>query len=158
MCGVPCARFQLSRRYHRLGTINIEARNRFGDEHVRQVLRQEGIDNTRAWRAEQIATLYTFEQAVAFPSLRAILGTLPSKQPRKKPNADASGGADHQAATPHEPLHVPPPTAAEETIGDRFVRLGIELRESLGEAAFRQAVERIELHVVATFEQVFVEV
>ena len=54
-------------RYHRLGTLIIEGRNRFGDENVKQSLRQEGIDSTRAWRAEQIANLYTYDQAVAFP-------------------------------------------------------------------------------------------
>ena len=79
--------FNYPRQYHRLGTFIIEARKRFGDEAVKQDLRQEGIDSTRAWRAEQIAKSYTFDQAVAFPSLRAILKTLPPKRPRKtEPN------------------------------------------------------------------------
>ena len=71
-------------QYHRLGMFIIESGKRIGEDTVRQMLRQEGIDNTKAWRAEQIATLYTYDQAAAFPSLRAILGTLPVKQPRKK--------------------------------------------------------------------------
>ena len=146
-------------RYHRLGTFRIEGRKRFGDEHVTQVLRQEGIDGTMAWCAEQIATLYTFEQAAAFPSLRAILATLPVKQPRKpKPKAGPAGDGGNQGAVLHEPHQGPLPVATEETITDRFVRLGIELRESLGDEAFHQAVERIKTHVPETFEDAFEEV
>jgi hypothetical protein len=62
---------------------------------VVQVLREEGVDSTRAWRAEQIARLYTLEQAKQFSSLRAILKTLPSKQPRKANAAhNGDGGGD----------------------------------------------------------------
>ena len=57
------------RQYHRLGTLIIIGRKRFGDDAVKQTLRLENIDNTRAWRAEQIAKLYTFD--VAAQAVRA---------------------------------------------------------------------------------------
>ena len=75
-------------RYHRLGTFIIESKRRFGIDRVKPELRQEGIGGAKAWRAEQIATLYTYEQAVTFPSLREILKTLPAKQPREKKTKD----------------------------------------------------------------------
>ena len=87
---------QFPGRYHRLGTFIVESRRRFGDDRVKHDLRQEGIGDTRAWRAEQIATLYTYEQAVAFPSLRAVLKTLPAKQPREK---KAKGGGNGGVGT-----------------------------------------------------------
>jgi ABC-type enterochelin transport system substrate-binding protein len=146
-------------RYHRLGTFINESTKRFGKENVKQVLRQEEIDNTKAWRAEQIATLYTFDQAVAFPSLRAILKTLPAKQPRKpKPKAVLTGGDDHQGGTPQEPTQVFSVAVTEETILDRFIQLGIKVRELLGDEALDQAVERIKSHVPETLEEVFAEV
>jgi hypothetical protein len=144
-------------QYHRLGTFIIEACKRFGDENVKQSLRQEGIDNTRAWRAEQIAKLYTYDQAVEFPSLRAILTTLPAKQPRN-PKAKLKGGGDHQATEPQKPHHIPQEVVSEETIVARFIRIGIEVRELFGDEEFDQAIEQIRNHTSETFEQVFVEV
>lgn len=144
-------------RYHRLGVFNIEARKRFGEEELRQFLRQEGIDSTRAWRAEQIATLYTFDQAVAFPSLRAILKTLPARQPRgKKRQPNRTGRGDSQPDSAQQSLRAQ--ADATETVLDRFIRLGIEVRETLGDAAFDKAVQQIRAHVAETFEEAFVEV
>ena len=48
--------------------------------------------------------------------------------------------------------------ATTENIVDRFVRLGIEVRETLGNDALDQAVEQIKAHVPETFEEAFVEV
>jgi hypothetical protein len=146
-------------RYHRLGTFIIETCKRLGDEYVRQVLRQEGIDNTRAWRMKRIAEVYTYEQAAQFTSVREIVRTLPPEQPRKKKvKAGLKGGGSNQGAVPHEPLQVPPPAAADETILDSFIRLGIEIRRLLGEDALDQAVEQIKSHVAETFEEAFEEV
>jgi hypothetical protein len=146
-------------QYHKLGVLIIEARKRFGDENLRQVLRQEGIDGTRAWRAEQIATLYTYEQAVAFPSLRAILGTLPRKQPRdKKPKPALKSGSDHPGATPAEPVHVALPATADDNIVESFVTLGVKVKELFGDDGLDQAVERIKNHTSDKFDDVFVEV
>ena len=142
-------------KYHRLGTFIIEARKRFGNDTVKQDLRQEGIDSTRAWRAEQIASFYSFEQAVDFPSLRAILKTLPKRPPQKpKPEKDVTGGGDHPATAPHEP----PPAANDENILDRFVQLGIRVRELFGDDGVDQAVAQIKAHVPETFEGAFEEV
>ena len=145
-------------QYHRLGTLIIEGRNRFGDENVKQRLRQEGIDSTRAWRAEQIASLYTYDQAVAFPSLRAILGTLPARQPRTKtPNIELAGGGD-QATAPEKSPPVSQKAEADETILESFIRLGIKVVELFGDGTLDQAVEQIRAHVPQTFEEAFVEV
>jgi hypothetical protein len=145
-------------RYHRLGTLIIESKKRLGDENVRQVLRQEGIDNTKAWRAVQIAELYTFDQAVEFSSLRAILKTLPEKQPRKrKPMTNGSNG-DHHLAAPQYPRQVSPEPPTEENIVESFVQLGTTIRELLGDEALDQAVERIRNHTSEIFEDVFAEV
>ena len=140
-------------RYHRLGTFIIETRKRFGDEEVKKFLRQQQIDSTTAWRAVQIATLYSFDQAVAFASLRAILKTLPPKQhhrPRKKPTG---GSGDHLDTAPPKPT-----SANNEDILDRFIQLGIRLRELLGDEAIDKAVEQIKSHVPETFEEAFAEV
>ena len=124
---------------------------------MRQDLRQEKIDSTRVWRAEQIATRYTYEQAAAFPSLRAILRTLPCKQPRAKK------GPEVGKATPTVPSQERPPeplSAAndEATIVERFIKLGIAVRDLLGDEAFDNAVEQIKSHVSETFEDTFMEV
>jgi hypothetical protein len=144
-------------QYHRLGTLIIEARKRFGDENVKQSLRQEGIDNARAWRAEQIAKLYTFDQAAAFPSLRAILRTLPAKQPRDS-KSKLKGGGDHQATVPQKPPQIPPSAANDENIVGRFIQLGIEVRALFGDEALDQAIEQMKAHVPETFEEAFAEV
>ena len=135
-------------KYHRLGTYIIESTKRFGDEMVRQTLRGEGIDRSRAYYAKEIARLYTYEQAVQFASFRAIKKTIPAKQPRKK---------KPQAAVPPEPPPVLPPDS-EETILDSFIQLGIQVKELLGEEALEKAVEQIKTHVGATFDEVFVEI
>ena len=140
-------------RYHRLGVYILESTKRFGDEHVKEVLRGKGIDGTRKWRAEQIATLYSFEQATAFPSLRAILGTLPQKQPRM-PKSKPNDGCDHKPTAPRNP----PPAPAEDELVDNFIQLGIEVRERVGDEAFDEAVEQIRAHVPETFEDAFAEV
>lgn len=70
-------------RYHRLGTFILESTKRFGGDAVRQTLRDEGINSTKAYWANEIALLYTYEQATEFASIRAIVRTLPPKQPRK---------------------------------------------------------------------------
>jgi hypothetical protein len=146
-------------RYHRFGTFILESKKRFGEETTRQELRREGIDRTQAWRAEQIATLYTFPQAVAFPSLRAILKTLPTKQPRKKePEAKPNGGGDHQGNTPQKPSQVSPVAVTEGTALDQFIQLGLKVREMFGDEAFDEAVALIKAHVPETFEEAFAEV
>ena len=144
-------------QYHRLGILIIEARNRFGDENVKQSLRQEGIDNVRAWRAEQIARLYTFDQAAAFPSLRAILRTLPARQPRDS-KSKPKGCGDHQTNVPQKPPQIPQEAANDENIVDRFIQLGFEIREVFGDEALDQAVGRMKAHVPETFEEAFAEV
>jgi hypothetical protein len=48
--------------------------------------------------------------------------------------------------------------ADDETILDRFIRLGIEVRELLGDEALDKALEQIRAHVPETFEDVFVEI
>jgi hypothetical protein len=114
-------------RYHRLGVYIVESTKRFGEDAVRQELGAEGISKTRASYAERIAELYTFEQAAQFASVRAIVKTLPPKQPRrpKMPQPKLNGGSDHQAAEPQDPLKVPPEPPTNETILDTFVELGI---------------------------------
>ena len=93
-------------RYHRLGTFIIEVRTRLGDEEVKHALREQEIDRTTGWRAEQIAKLYTFNQAAAFRSLRAVLRTLPTKQPRrpKKPEALQTNDGGQQLPRPRSHL------------------------------------------------------
>ena len=146
-------------QYHRLGTFVIEARNRFDEDKRKQVLRERNIGNTYAWRAEQIAKLYTYDQAVAFPSLRAILKTIPAKQPRKKkPKAGPVGSSDHRDHAQQKQQEKPQPEANAETIVDRFISLGIEVRELFGVEALDNAVEQIKLYVPETFEDAFVEV
>ena len=142
-------------RYHRLGTYIIESTKRFGKDRVKQFLYQERIDSTRAWRAEQIATLYSYDQAAAFPSLRAILKTLPPKQPRE-PKIKANGGGDHQDAAPQKPVSLP--AANDESILDTFIQTGIRIRELLGDEALDDALEQIRAYVPETFEEVFLEV
>jgi hypothetical protein len=108
---------------------------------------------------KRIAEVYTYEQAAQFTSVREIVRTLPPEQPRKKKvKAGLKGGGSNQGAVPHEPLQVPPPAAADETILDSFIRLGIEIRRLLGEDALDQAVEQIKSHVAETFEEAFEEV
>ena len=143
-------------RYHRLGTFLTEVRKRIGNEEVRHFLRQEDIDNTTAWRAEQIAKLYTCDQAAAFSSLRAILRTLPAKQPRKPktPTVRTNDGGQ-QLPTPEEPPQVFPEPRV---LVDEFVRLGIRIKELLGDEAIDRAVEQIKAHVPETFEAAFAEV
>ena len=119
-------------------------------------MRQEGIDGTRAWRAEQIAALYTYEQAVAFPSLRAILATLPSKQPRKKKTEAEPTGGGNEADTQERPEA--PSAANDENIVDNFIRLGIEVKGLFGDEAFDEAVEQIKTHAPVSFERAFMEV
>jgi hypothetical protein len=144
-------------RYHRLGTYAIESNRRFGEDAVRSMLRAERISRTVAHWAVRIAELYTYEQAVQFPSARAIIKTLPPRQPRRpkeKPRSNPTGGGDRHPAGPLET----PPAANDEDILDRFVRLGIEVKETLGDAAFDKAVEQIRAHVAETFEDAFAEV
>jgi hypothetical protein len=146
-------------RYHRLGTFVKEFRERLNEEDMKRLLRQEGIDSTRAWRAEQIARLYTYDQAVAFPSLRQILRTIPSKQPRKpKPKAGLAGSGDHCDHGQQKQPEKPRPEVDEESILDSFIQLGIDVREQLGDEALDNAVEQIKAHVTETFEEAFEEV
>ena len=159
--------------YHRLGTFILECRKRFGDENLAKILREEEIDSTRAWRAEQIATLYTYAQSMNFPSLRAILRTLPPKQPRKKkPVSAAIGGGNGQSALrqmaigptareqdaemlPLEPDFVM--TRADEDAFNAFVEAtgGMDRAAQVFQAGRRQ---REMLTPTETFEKTFVEV
>lgn len=106
-------------RSHRLGTFIIESKKRFGGDATRQRLRAEGISGTRAYYAEEIARQYTYEQAVQFPSDRAIKRTLTPKQPR---NRKVAKQTDCQAAAPQEPTQ-----DTDETALERFIQLGIEV-------------------------------
>ena len=124
-----------------------------------KLAKEDQISFSRGISLLSPAQLYTYDQAAAFPSLQAILGTLPVKQPRrKKGKAGLKGGADHQAATPHEQIQVPSSAAADETVLDKFIRMGIEIRDTLGDEALDQAVEQIKAHAPETFEDVFAEV
>ncbi|MGA2062219.1 MAG: hypothetical protein ABSG67_17180 [Thermoguttaceae bacterium] len=146
-------------KYHRLGTLIHESTKRFSADSVRQTLRAEGISKTTAHWAVRIAELYTYEQAVQFASVRAIVRTLPPKQSRsKKADVKPKGGGDHQATAPHEPVQVLPPAVADETILESFIRLGIKVMELFGDEALDQAVEQIKAHVPETFEEAFAEV
>jgi len=158
-CGEICALdTNYPGRYHRLGTFVIESNRRFGEEATRLTLRVGGISRTIAHWAARIAELYTYAQAVQFTSGRAIIKTLPQRQPRK-PKAGMAGDGGHQTAMPQKPPKAPVMAANDETtIVDRFIKLGIEVREMLGDEAFDDAVEQIRAHAPATFEQVFVEV
>ena len=142
-------------RYHRLGTFIVESRKRFEEKYLKDVLLQERIDTTRAWRAEQIATLYTYDQAAAFPSLRAILKTLPAKQPREK---NPKGGDNGRGAMPQKPHQDLPTVANNEEILDRFVALGIEVKEQFGNDALDQALEQIRAHIPETLEDAFARI
>jgi hypothetical protein len=139
-------------RYHRLGTLIIESNRRFGDAVVRQTLLAEGISRTKAHWAMEIARLYTYEQAVGFPSVRAIVKTLPPKQPRK-PNPKATAANNQR----QEPAHSPPEIATQPDL-DEFIRLGVLVRERFGDEALDQAVEQIKAHARESFEESFVEV
>jgi len=146
-------------RCHRLGTFIRESKKRLGEEATRAELRGQGINKTMAHWAERIAELYTYDQAVQFPSARAIIRTLPPRQPRspkKNPKAGLIGG-DHRGGAPSDPPQVPA-AVTEETLLERFVQLGIEVRQLFGEDALDKAVERIKAHIPETFEQVFAEV
>ncbi len=138
--------------YHRLGTLIIESNRRFGDAVVRQTLLAEGISRTKAHWAMEIARLYTYEQAVGFASVRAIVKTLPPKQPRKA-NPRATGEDNQHQEPPHRP-----PRATTQPDLDKFIQLGIVVRERLGDDALDQAVEQIRAHARESFEESFVEV
>ena len=164
-------------RYHRLGVYIIETRKRLGNDAVIQILREEDIDRIRAWRAEQIAQLYTYEQAAQFPSLRAILKTLPQKQPRgKKPVSTAMGG--NGESTPPQQLAIEN-TVTEQEAEDSTSLLPLEpdfVMTEVDEAAFNTFVEatgginraaqvfqagrkqREMLSSAETFEKTFVEI
>ena len=138
-------------RYHRLGTFVIETKKRFGDKNSKPIFRQEGIDSTKEWRSEQIAALYSHDQAFAFPSLRAILKTLPPRQPRNPKGKKSKDSGDHPDTAPQKPTEVQP-AVNEENIVERFVELGIKVRELFGDGALDQAVEQIKAHALETFE------
>jgi hypothetical protein len=160
-------------KYHQLGTFIIEGRKRFGDENLLQIMREEGIDKMKMWRAERIATLYYYEEAVKFPSLRAILKTIPQTQPRKKkPVSAAIGGGNGQSAFPQmaigqtapeqdaEGLPLEPDfvmTEADEDAFNTFVEAtgGMDRAAQVFQAGRRQ---REEHSSVETFERTFVEV
>jgi hypothetical protein len=143
-------------RYHRLGTYAIESDKRFGEEATRQALRAEGINRTIAYYAREIAQLYTYEQAIRFPSGRAIIRAIPPKQPRN-PKSKPVSGADHPTAPPRKPAEAGP-AASGENVLERFIELGIRVKELLGDGALDQAIEQIRAHVAETFEEAFVEV
>jgi hypothetical protein len=138
--------------YHRLGTLIIESNRRFGDAVVRQTLLAEGISRTKAHWAMEIARLYTYEQAIEFPSVRAVVKTPPPKQPRK-PNSKATAANNQRQEPPHSP-----PVIATQPDLDEFIRLGILVREHLGDEALDQAVEQIKAHARESFEESFGEV
>ena len=69
-------RTSLPEIYQSLGISIIEAHKRFGRNTVKQALREEGIKSTQVWRAMQIATNFTYEQAAGFASLRDIVGAI----------------------------------------------------------------------------------
>jgi hypothetical protein len=143
-------------RYHRLGTFEIESDRRFGEDATRNALRAEGINKTLANFAKRIAQLYTYEQAVQFPSGRAIIRSLPPIQPRN-PKSKPVSGADHPTAPPRQPAEAGP-AASGENVLERFIELGIRVKELLGDGALDQAIEQIRAHVAETFEEAFVEV
>jgi len=145
-------------RYHRLGTFIIESSKRFGRDAVRLMLKADGISRTTAHWAEQISRWYSYEQAVQFVSVRAIVRTLPSKQPRKKNPEVKPMRGDHQIVALQAPRQVPLSPDKEETVLDRFIRLGIEVKELFGNEAIDKAVEQIKAHIVETFDAVYVEV
>jgi len=146
-------------RYHRLGTFIREFKKRLNEKDMKQLLRQEGIDSTRAWRAEQIAKIYTYDQAVTFSSLRAILKTLPPRQPRNpKPKLELASSGDHRDHAQQKQSEKPPPEANDKNILDIFIQLGIEVKGLLGDEALDNAVEQIKAYVPETFEDAFVEV
>jgi|WetSurMetagenome_2_1015567.scaffolds.fasta_scaffold799687_2 hypothetical protein len=64
--------------YQQLGATIIEAKSHFGNGQVVQFLREQGIDGRTMCLAVQIARRYSYEQAVQFPSLRAIMQTIPN--------------------------------------------------------------------------------
>jgi hypothetical protein len=145
-------------RYHRLGTVIIESTKRFGEEAVRLTLRAEGISTTRAYYAKEIGRLYTYEQAIQFASFRAIKQTIPPKQPRRSKRnhkVNMAGDGDHRRPVPPPD---PPDPVTDEDILDQFVRLGIEVKELLGDEALDRAVEQIKAHVAETLEDAFAEV
>jgi hypothetical protein len=146
-------------RYHRLGVLIIESTKRFGGDAVRQMLRSERISKTMAHWAVRIAELYTYEQAVRFESARAIIKTLPARQPRKTtPKATLDGHIDGQVGAPKKPPEVAQPPATEENIIGEFIRLGERIRELYGDEALDAAVEQIKSQAAQTFEDIFEEV
>jgi hypothetical protein len=134
-------------KYHRLGEYCLEVRRRYPGDGLKDILQKKGINKTKAWRAEQIAKQYTREKAAAFPTLRAILAELPSKQPRqKKAQIIPKAGSVQPPSAPPEPDAAPQPTTGENIL-DMFVQLGIEIRETLGEDALDDAVGQIRNHI-----------
>jgi len=121
---------------------------------LQQILRREGIDSTKGWRAEQIAKFYTLDQVMEFPSLRAILKTLPPKQPRH-PKTDPQQRADEPTATT---VQTQPPAANDDDIMESFIRLGIKIKDIYGDEALDQALEQIRSHAPEAFDEVFVEI
>jgi len=146
-------------QYHRLGMFIIEQTKRFGEDSVRLMLREEGIDRTIANCAAQIAELYTYDQAAQFASARQIIKTLPQKQSEKAtPKAGLAGGGDHDKRAPQVQPKALSAAEDKEAIVDTFINLGIEVRALRGDEAFDAAVAEIKAHVPETFEQAFAEV
>jgi hypothetical protein len=141
-------------KYHRLGAFIIELTTRLGADDVRQMLRMESISRTTAYRAEQIARLYTYDQAVGFTSVRAIMRTLPQKQPRQTKRRTKDNRRPAELQNPRRD----PPADTAATMLDQFIQLGIHVKELLGDAAVGQAIEQIKNHVIETFDEAFREV
>ena len=163
--------------YHRLGQCVKEAEKRFGRATVRQTLRAAGIDKTRICRSRQIASSYTREQVMEFRSLREILRTLPRTQPktRRKQKAGESASRTQKPLQCHRGTNVDedredatasrhghrdqvPPDATSTDLFDRFVRIGIEVLQKLGEEALHRAIDHINAYPCKPFEDVFEDV
>ena len=165
--------------YHRLGTFIVEAEKRFGSARVLQMLREDGIDKTRASRSRQIAEVYTLEQVREFPSLRAILATLQITQAKTKRRPKAPGSVNRTQKPPTTGVgvpeglddgeeasrhgsghrdHVAPLDTIENDLLDQFVQLGLEVLQRLGEEALKRAVEKINAYTIEPFEDAFEEV
>jgi hypothetical protein len=131
-------------RYHRLGVYLIETRKRLGDDAVIQILREEDIDRIRVWRAEQIAQLYTYEQATEFPSLRAILKTLYKKKRRGIRSEKPPMGRNNGQSPPPQQLTNGNTVTEQEADTTSFLPLepGFVMTE-VDEAAFNTFVEAV---------------
>ena len=129
-------------KYHRLGEFILEGNKRRGDREIREMLRAEGISRTVAYRAEQIARRYTLEQVVQFPSVRAIVRTIPAKQPRQRKEPELR----EAAVSPERHAENPPSTSSAE----RPPSVGKRVREDAEGTVRNSSFTVAELDMVAS--------